>query len=107
MRRIPGFSAYQVLREGDILQGVKEVPGVELHSTKDVGVTVSSFPAGQTITLLILREGKPMSVKVLLRNKPLAIVPDGNLDPWLDEQTMAADQYWHNFFGQVLEDNVI
>jgi hypothetical protein len=108
-RRIPGFAAYQTLREGDVIRGVEELPDVSLQSTEAVGNAVGAFRAGQTIHLLITRNGKPMTVKVLLRNKPLALAMDaiGGLDLWLDEQIAAADQYWDNFFGQVLEENAV
>jgi hypothetical protein len=106
-RRIPGFSAYQMLREGDIIRGIEELPGIPLASTKDVGEAVSAFKAGQSIHLQIIRNGKVMTVEVLLRNKPLEISLQTRLDDWVDQQTAAADQYWDNFFAQVLEENVI
>jgi hypothetical protein len=108
MGRIPGFAAYQALREGDLLQGVEELPGLQFRTTDDVGkAIVSAFQAGQTITLRVHRDGKVIRVRVLLRHRPLRMSEANGLDAWLEEQTQAADKYWDNSFGQVLEEHAV
>jgi hypothetical protein len=107
VHRVPGFAAYHALREGDLLQGIEELPERNLASTQDVGeAIINEFHAGQTITLKIVRDGKPMRVKVLLRPRP-ALVSEQSLEIWIEDQTAAADQYWDNYFGQMLGENVI
>src|SRR5262245_27159287 len=65
VRRIPGFAAYQVLREGDVIRGIEELPDMPLQTTEDVGNAVLQFKAGQYIHLQITRNGKPTTVRVL------------------------------------------
>jgi hypothetical protein len=109
MRRVPGFAAYQVLREGDVIQSIEELPGIPLRSTADIrNAITAAFQAGQTIRLNINRQGKSMRVRVELRARP--VLPQGDsmaLEVWIDEQTAAADRYWDNHFSPLLEENVI
>jgi hypothetical protein len=107
MRRVPGFAAYQVLREGDVIQGIEEIPGTPLRTTGDVRLAITSaFQAGQTVTLNIQRQGKSMRVRVELRARPVLPGDLTGLETWIDEQTAAADQYWDSHFSSLLEENV-
>jgi hypothetical protein len=104
MHRCPGFPAYRMLRDGDLITAIEERPGIRFESSDTFSATIRTFSAGDTITLNLLRDGKPLRVRVTLRAK-LTDSPE-LLNRWLDEQQASADQYWDDNFGPIVGDTL-
>lgn len=104
-RRVPGFSAYQMLRDGDVIMSIDELPGVRL-STATLASAIKSFQPGQNVTLNILRAGKPLRVRVLLRARPLGTDSVELLDGWFQEHLRAADEYWDRLFRPAIGEEI-
>ena len=58
---VPGYPAYGVLRAGDV---VTAVDGTPVTSQSSLSNLVNAHPAGTTLTLTIVRNGKPEQVQV-------------------------------------------
>jgi Lon-like protease len=57
----PGFPADGVLRAGDVITGVN---GQQVTSEQDLTSLIGAHPAGSTLTLTILRNGRTQTVRV-------------------------------------------
>ncbi|HMB96608.1 MAG TPA: S1C family serine protease [Tepidisphaeraceae bacterium] len=103
-RRLPGFAAYRMLRDGDVINAIEEKPDehFDAESFKDV---VKDFHPGQVITLRVLRNGNPMRIPVQLRARPNGIEAVG-LEIWFSEHQMDADKYWDQHFAALVGDDV-
>lgn len=101
--RIPGFSAYRMLRDGDVLISIEEAPDVRFTSFPQFTGTIGRFHAGDVITLRILRSGEPLRVPIKLLAKPADTV---NVIPWLERREAAADLYWQKYFQPIVKDDV-
>jgi hypothetical protein len=101
--RVPGFCAYRMLQNGDVLLSmtVGEVT-VEFNRTDDLMDSVRAVPAGQTITFDVLRQGEIVRVPITLDPRPAHL---DNLD-WLREfNNRRADEvetYWSKDFAPLL-----
>jgi Lon-like protease len=61
LQSVPGFPAYHVLRAGDVITAVDGTP---VTSQASLGSMITAHPAGTTLTLTILRDGKAEHVRV-------------------------------------------
>src|SRR5438067_1326230 len=68
MARVPGFCAFRMLQDGDVLLSMTSPSGVKVaFSTQDqLASTVHSVPAGETVTFEVLRQGEILSVTITL-----------------------------------------
>ncbi|HEY7086490.1 MAG TPA: hypothetical protein VH518_00295 [Tepidisphaeraceae bacterium] len=106
-RRIPGFPAYEMLREGDLLLGIDAGDQATVTNSRKLFTDmIATCKAGQTVKLLVARQGKTITVPVQLRPKPAALSTVDSLDAWIDEQTQAADVYWEQSFAPLMTDSV-
>ena len=58
---VPGYPAHGVLRAGDVITAVDGKP---VTSESDLSTLISAHPAGSTLTLTILRDGRTEQVQV-------------------------------------------
>jgi S1-C subfamily serine protease len=107
-RRLPGFIAYRMLREGDVIKGIARHGREEMVSTSTFAEIIKAIGADQTITFLVLRDGKLIRVPVRLSARPA-----GNgamnltvwLEAWIAENQRRADEYWQQHFAPLVGDD--
>lgn len=99
-RRVPGFSAYRMLRDGDVIVGIKELPGVQFDNQQLFIASIRSFRSGQTVHFEVQRAGKTIRVPIELKQKPFALRLEGaSLDTWIEDMQLQADAYWEKHFA--------
>jgi len=103
--RIPGFCAYRALRDGDVVLGVLQPVPRRLRDWTELTYTIKAFPAGQRVTLEVLRQGTFLKVPVTLDAKPL--VPNDQV--WsavvLPAREAAAEAYWAEHFAPLMSED--
>jgi C-terminal processing protease CtpA/Prc len=102
--RVPGFSAYRMLRDGDVITAIEEKPGVPMNNASFTEA-IQTFHAGQTITLHVVRNGAPRLVAVQLRPRP-ADIGLVQLEAWISDHQTQADTYWDEHFASLIGDDV-
>ena len=101
--RIAGFSAYQMLRPGDVIMSIAEAPDLRLHSQLIFTTFIATRHPGETLHLEIVRAGKTLQVPVQLAARPLVLAaanPDA-FDDWQPPRLKKADDYWQQTFGAI------
>lgn len=104
--RIPGFCAFSALRDGDVVVAILKPIPRRLRDWIELTYSIRAFPAGQTLTLQVLRHGIIMNVPVTL--DATRLVP--NQDVWHDvilpKREAAADAYWKEHFAPLVDEPV-
>jgi hypothetical protein len=103
--RIPGFCAFRSLRDGDVVLGVIDPAPRRMRDWRELTLAIQTFPAAQTITLEVLRQGTVQHVPVTLDAKPL-----GRQDEWvgviLPARERAAEAYWNQHFAPLMQEQL-
>jgi hypothetical protein len=104
--RVPGFCAYRMLRNGDVLLSMTMgQTTVVFERTDDLMESVQAVPAGQTVTFEVLRQGEIIRVPIRLDPRPAHLDNLGATD-WLREfNNKRADEvevYWSKDFAPLL-----
>jgi hypothetical protein len=104
--RIPGFPAYRMLREGDVIVGIEEFPEHEIAGFTQFINVMRQMPAGTTLTFNVLRGGNVQKVPITLGHRPLAAAGNDAAAMALLESTRQskADEYWASAFAPLVED---
>jgi hypothetical protein len=111
--RVPGFGAYRMLQPGDIISRIVELPEDRFTEMVKFTEAIRKCRVGQTINLIVIRNGRQIRVPVELRARPAAIGTASidpndpwseNADPWMKERRDAADAYWDSAFGALISD---
>jgi hypothetical protein len=105
--RIPGFCAYRMLRPGDVIVGIEELPDVQFANRTDFTNAVQRFEAGETITFLVLRGGNVQKVPLRLDARPAAAVLGRAPELMIafeSERLTKADEYWSRAFAPLVEE---
>ncbi|MDQ3439977.1 MAG: hypothetical protein M3478_06455 [Planctomycetota bacterium] len=105
--RIPGFCAYRALRDGDVVLGILHPIPRRLRDWNELTYSIKAIPAGEQLTLEVLRQGTVLNVPVTLDAKPLV----ANDQVWsavvLPAREAAAEAYWVEHFASLMgEDRV-
>jgi hypothetical protein len=105
--RIPGFCAYRALRDGDVVLGILHPIARPLRDWTQLTYSIKAFPAGEQLTLEVLRQGTILKVPLTLDAKPLV----ANDQVWssvvLPAREAAAEAYWVEHFAPLMgEDRV-
>ena len=105
--RIPGFCAYRALRDGDVVLGIVHPIARPLRDWTQLTYSIKAFPAGEQLTLEVLRQGTILKVPLTLDAKPLV----ANDQVWstvvLPAREAAAEAYWVEHFAPLMgEDRV-
>lgn len=98
---MPGFAAYRVLREGDVILALEQNPPVSIHSPGDLVQALGEHRPGDTVHLRVLRGGNILVLPVVLGPRPLWAERFGREDLLLRQQ--AAQAYWHLWFAPLVE----
>ena len=104
--RIPGFPAYRMLREGDVIVGIEEFPDHEITGFNQFIALMRQMPAGTTLTFRVLRGGNVQKVPITLGHRPAAAAGNDVTAMSLLESTRQtkADEYWARAFAPLVED---
>jgi len=98
--RIPGFPAYRLIRPGDVIVGILECPGVQLHGNTELALTAHRMWPGEVLHLKLLRLGRPINVAVALDFIPIEL-NTMNTDSWIQNRDQKAEEYWKREFSVV------
>ena len=103
--RMPGFCAYQCLRDGDIIKGIVADPPMPIRAPVDIQQTVPRFQGGQTVVFDVLREGKRIRVAIRLDPRPVLADPNlrGQMQELLAQRQQDAQEYWEREFTPLLD----
>ncbi len=96
--RVPGFDAYTMLQNGDVIVALPGVP--HMTSTEDFRMGVRVQKPGASIDITVFRDGKRMVVPVRLHLRP-ADYEDQNQD-WRGKRLAYALQVWHDQWEEPL-----
>jgi hypothetical protein len=104
--RVPGFCAYRMLQNGDVLLSMTfGATTVEFNRPDDLSTSVRAVRAGQTITFEVLRQGAILRLPITLDPRPAAPDNIGSLQ-WLREfnnrRADAVEEYWSKDFAPLL-----
>jgi hypothetical protein len=104
--RIPGFCAYRMLCDGDVICGIAESPRLRFTMSEDVSAAISGYHAGDRLNLIVRRGGRIVRVPVTLDPRPVQFGSQLTFDAL--EQTMLndADNYWERNFAPLVEPSV-
>jgi hypothetical protein len=106
-RRVPGFSAYRMLRDGDVITGIEQLPADHFDDPTAFGSAIrNTFRPGQTVVLRVERNGNPIHVPVLLRPQPAGVENSIRMEMWINLHEAEADKYWNENFAPLVGDDV-
>jgi hypothetical protein len=109
-QRIPGFSGFQMLRDGDLILGVALRPDGALQLTPAVNVlveTIKNASPRRDIQLEVLRQGQRIRVPMHLRPKPtLSDLTDDGIDSYFAQWQKKGEDYWQQQFLPLLRPGV-
>ena len=101
--RIPGFCAFRMLQDGDVILSIVEQNGVELNKPDDLIDAVKSVRPGQSITFELIRHGRIIQVPITLDRRPPIVDPD----QFIYERAKLAAELWAREFAPVLDEQKI
>jgi len=114
--RLPGFDAYRVLRDGDIILAISTDGSdpVPVRSADTIKQTVTTLAAGQHVHLDVIRNGQRIQITVTLDPRPpeLSLSPANQnqpamrLDDYRQAQQAKAQAFWLARFAQVVDDSI-
>jgi hypothetical protein len=106
MGRVPGFCAFRMLHDGDVLLSMAPPGGVNLElSTKEQLIAaVKSVRAGERVTFEVLRQGEILSVTITLERKPLNL--ELQIEEFKGRRAEQADQVWERDFAPLLTEQL-
>lgn len=106
--RMAGFAGARMLRDGDIILGIVERPGLTITDTMNFSQAVREMGAGAVIHFQLLRDGQVKTVGVKLDPRPQAADPFGvtQMEDLLARRKSSADEYWRSHFAALAKENV-
>jgi hypothetical protein len=105
--RIPGFVAYRMLQQGDIIVKIirqPALPDLEMHRFDQFALIVGRMHAGDLLKLQVLRFGRPTDVSIRLDHRPLELEQDPagvKRQQWVNARAQAAEEYWNHEFSAI------
>lgn len=109
--RVPGFCAYRMLHNGDIVLGMADGADVTAFASPEaLSGKVRGVPAGRTVTFVVLRQGRIIHVPITLDRRPAALEnanmrPNGLVD-FITPRENAADEMWERDFAPLLAETL-
>ncbi len=103
--RMAGFGAYRSLLDGDVLLSIEEYPNNWLTDSGTFVMLIKQTRPGTTLHMMILRQGRQMTVPVTIDARP-ADARMNNNDPdsaeeYNNSRLLLAEEYWEKQFGLV------
>ena len=100
----PGFVAYEVFEEGDLLVGVRGRDGLDrLVNYADLRSAFQRLAPGDSVEFLVMRGGRVLRIPVVLDER-MATIP-GIDEQWNRVEATArrqADAFWHEHLAPLL-----
>jgi hypothetical protein len=107
LARSPGFAAYRMLQNGDVVLAVNaDGDRAETNTTGELQEAIRSVKAGETVKLEILRQGQILTVVIKLDPRPFNLSNVG-FDEMSTRRSNEADDYWDREFAPLLDDKVV
>lgn len=106
--RLPGFCGYAALQDGDVIVKVVGREHPEPLTRMQFIEAVQTTPAGLTIRLRVLRDGKEIEVPVTLDARPVdeadrtPMLTDPQVDELTNRRSSEAEKYWEAEFQEVV-----
>jgi hypothetical protein len=107
MGRVPGFCAFRMLQDGDVLLSMAAAGGVnvELSTKEQLIAAVKSVRAGERATFEVLRQGEIRSITITLDRKPLNL-DSGQIEEFTGRRAEKAEQLWERDFAPLLAEQL-
>ncbi|HSI35732.1 MAG TPA: hypothetical protein VK986_19275 [Tepidisphaeraceae bacterium] len=104
MTRIPGFCSYRLLREGDVIVGIVELPGEPIDSPRQLIAAVLKASAGDTLTFEVVRRAELIRVPITLDAKPDFGGEIPSLNQFENDRAKLAEDTWDRDFAPLFKD---
>ncbi len=104
--RVVGFCGYRMLRNGDLILRVVDRPGFAVKSHAHLAALIRTFPAGATVELELLRQGRVVGVKLRLDARPLELREAMDLNNFQWRRVERFGDYWNRVFAPLLGEGV-
>jgi hypothetical protein len=101
LNRMPGFAAYEVLQDGELIVGIEQFPNDPIRNGDDLRRVISSFRAGEAVTLMVQRGGQIERRRVLLSARPL-LAQQGPLMQLLADRVAEAEAFFDREFAPLI-----
>lgn len=102
--RIPGFTAYRMLENGDIILKILNKPEVDCRFRGQFVAAVATMSPGETMRLRVLRRGKIQVISVRLEPAPEEILANPtDYETWVYRREQKAVDYWHKELAPLLD----
>ena len=105
-QRLPGFCSYRMLRTGDVIVGIAEMPEVQFASRNDFTSVIQRFAPATKLTFVVLRGGRLQQVPITLDARPAVAVqgrPQEHMNAFEAERQNKAEAYWSRAFAHLVE----
>jgi S1-C subfamily serine protease len=98
--RVPGFDGFRVLRDGDVIIKILDIPESAMQDSLDLRTVVQKLGPGQSMRLELLRDGRTLNVTVQLELRPRDL-PDFGVagSAWLNGRERKAEKFWDQNFS--------
>ena len=109
-QRLPGFVAYRMLRTGDVIVGIAEMPDLQFATRTDFTSVMQRVPPGTTLTFVVLRGGKRQHVPIQLDARPVVALqgqPPDLMSAFEAERQNKAEEYWGRAFAPLVGDQSV
>jgi S1-C subfamily serine protease len=109
--RLPGFAAYRLLHDGDIILTIASDRTDErrIHFSVEITNIIRQFTAGTHVRLEVLRHGRRMEVDITLDARPRELDADQpavTIERYQQMQDEKAQAFWMARFAPVVDDSV-
>jgi hypothetical protein len=100
--RVPGFCAYRMLQDGDVLLSMPDGQGgtIEFSSGEQLRDAVRSAKAGDTIRFEVLRQGQILSIPITLDRQPFNLT--ATIEEFNARRADQANDLWERDFAPLL-----
>ncbi|MBV8780905.1 MAG: hypothetical protein JO353_05855 [Phycisphaerae bacterium] len=108
--RLPGFSAYALLRDGDVIltiaaAGLPDGADADhrVRTSMEVASIIRSLPAGRTIDITLLRAGRHAQVSIVLVPHPVDVDDLSKLERFREDRAQRAEAFWAEHFARFID----
>ena len=104
--RVPGFAAYRMLQDGDVITAVNDHFPRKIHNNADLRANIGLRHAGEVVHLSVLRQGRNIDVPIKLSGRPIElnlVQAATRLEQLKNIRQDKADKYWEDNFEALLD----
>ena len=102
--RVPGFCAYRMLQDGDVLLSMADGAGgaIEFASNDQLVDAVRSAKAGDTVQFEVLRQGQILTIPITLDHKPMSLHVRMDIEEFNGRRADQVNDLWDRDFAPLL-----